>query len=66
MGGQDQIQLIAHAAAGIRQIHWFANRRYLGASAPAEPLTWLTAAGDYELQAMNDEGRIASRQVALG
>jgi penicillin-binding protein 1C len=62
---QNRIQLEAHAAAGTRQIHWFADRRYLGASAPAEPMPWQPAAGDYELQAMDDSGRAATRRVRV-
>jgi penicillin-binding protein 1C len=66
-GGSDQnrILLEAHAVAGTRQIHWFADRRYLGASAPAEPMSWLPTIGDYELQAMDDSGRVATRQLRV-
>lgn len=66
-GGSDlnRIQLEAHAAPGTRQIHWFADRRYLGASAPAEPMSWQPAVGDYELQAMDDSGRVAMRRIRV-
>jgi penicillin-binding protein 1C len=66
-GGSDQnrIQLEAHAAPGTRQIHWFADRRYLGASAPAEPMPWQPIIGDYELQAMDDSGRVATRRIRV-
>jgi len=66
-GDQDQnrILLEAHAAAGTRQIHWFADRRYLGASAPAEAMPWQPAVGDYELQAMDDSGRVATRRIRV-
>lgn len=63
--GQNEILLEAHAAAGTRQIHWFADRRYLGASAPAEPMPWQPAVGDYELQAMDDSGRVATRRLRV-
>ena len=62
---QNQILLEARAAAGTRQIHWFADRRYLGASAPAESLPWLPIVGDYEIQAMDDSGRVATRLVRI-
>jgi penicillin-binding protein 1C len=63
--GQNRILLEAHAAAGTRQIHWFADRRYLGASAPAEAMPWHPAVGDYELQAMDDSGRVATRRIRV-
>ena len=66
-GGNEQnnIMLEAHAAAGTRQIHWFADRRYLGASAPAEPMRWQPMIGDYELQAMDDSGRVTTRRLSV-
>jgi penicillin-binding protein 1C len=66
-GGNDQnhIMLEAHAAAGTRQIHWFADRRYLGASAPAEAMPWQPTVGDYELQAMDDSGRVSTRRLSV-
>lgn len=62
---QNRISLEAHAAPGTRQIHWFADRRYLGASTPAEPMPWQPAIGDYELQAMDDSGRVTTRQIRV-
>jgi penicillin-binding protein 1C len=62
---QSHLQLEAHAAPGTRQIHWFADRRYLGASAPAEPLTWKPTTGDHELQAMDDAGRVSTTRVSV-
>ncbi len=64
-GDQNRILLEARAAAGTRQIHWFADRRYLGASPPSEPLPWQPAIGDYELQAMDDSGRVATRRLCV-
>ena len=62
---QNQLMLEANATPGTRQIHWFADRRYLGASAPAEPLPWIPTVGDYDLQAMDDAGRVSSRQISV-
>ena len=62
---QNQLVLEANAAAGTRQIHWFADRRYLGASAPSEPMPWTPMVGDYELQAMDDSGRVATRRISV-
>jgi penicillin-binding protein 1C len=62
---QSRLLLQANAAPGTLQIHWFAANRYLGASPPAEPLPWQPAAGDYELQAMDDAGRVATAQISV-
>jgi penicillin-binding protein 1C len=62
---QNRLMLEANATPGTRRIHWFADRRYLGASAPAEPLPWEPTVGDYELQAMDDAGRVSSRCVSV-
>jgi len=62
---QNRLLLEANAAPGTKEIHWFADRQYLGASAPAEPLTWKPRVGDYELQAMDDAGRVSSRRISV-
>jgi penicillin-binding protein 1C len=63
--GENRLQLEASAAPGTQRIHWFADRRYLGASPPAEPLPWQPIVGDYELQAMDDSGRVSSARVSV-
>ncbi len=62
---QNHLLLEANAAPGTRQIHWFAGHRYLGASPPAEPLPWQPTVGDYELQAMDDAGRVSSTRISV-
>ena len=62
---QNQIYLEANAAAGTQQIHWFADHRYLGASHPAEPMPWIPVVGDYELQAMDDAGRVSVAKISV-
>ncbi len=62
---QSRLILEANSAPDTRQIHWFADHRYLGASAPAEPLSWEPIVGDYELQAMDDAGRVSSTHVSV-
>lgn len=62
---RNRLALEADAAPGTRWIHWFADHRYLGASPPAEPLLWNPAAGDYELQAMDDAGRVATARISV-
>jgi penicillin-binding protein 1C len=62
---QSRLLLQASAAPGIQQIHWFAGNRYLGASPPAEPLPWQPLAGDYEIQAMDDAGRVSTAKISV-
>ncbi|MGI9239812.1 MAG: transglycosylase domain-containing protein, partial [Verrucomicrobiales bacterium] len=62
---QNRLLLEANAAPGTQQIHWFADRRYLGASPPAEPLAWEPIVGDYELQAMDDAGRVSVARISV-
>jgi penicillin-binding protein 1C len=62
---KNRLLLEANAAPGTKEIHWFADRQYLGASAPAEPLFWKPKVGDYELQAMDDAGRVSSRRISV-
>ena len=63
--GQNRLQLEASASPGTRRIHWFADSRYLGASAPSDPLPWQPAVGDYELQAMDDSGRVSTARISV-
>lgn len=62
---QNRLLLEANAAPGTQQIHWFADRHYLGASPPAEALPWQPTVGDYELQAMDDAGRVSSARISV-
>jgi penicillin-binding protein 1C len=62
---QNRLHLEANSAPDTLQIHWFADRRYLGASAPSEPLTWEPRVGDYEVQAMDDAGRVSSTHISV-
>lgn len=60
---KNAIPLEAEASAGTKQVHWFEGHRYLGASAPAQPLMWKPMPGKWSLQAIDDAGRTA--QVAV-
>lgn len=62
---QNRLFLEANSAPDTQQIHWFADHRYLGASAPAEPLPWEPIAGDYEVQAMDDAGRVSAIRISV-
>lgn len=61
----EPLWLRARAAAEIRKIYWFADRRFLGTSAPLEPLAWTPAAGTHQLEALDDQGRVASSAVEV-
>ena len=60
---KNAIPLEAEAAAGTKQVHWFEGKRYLGATAPTQPLMWNPSPGKWSLQAIDDAGRVA--QVAV-
>ncbi len=62
---QNRLLLQANAAPGTLQVHWFADNRYLGASPPAEPLPWQPIVGDYELEAMDDAGRVSVAKISV-
>ncbi len=59
------IPLEADATAEARQIHWFAGTHYLGASAPSHPLMWKAAPGHWQIQAVDDAGRVAKTSVTV-
>lgn len=63
--GQNRLLLQANSAPDTLQIHWFADHRYLGASAPSEALPWEPRVGDYEVQAMDDAGRVSSTRISV-
>jgi penicillin-binding protein 1C len=54
---KNSIPLEANAGAGVRQIYWFADARYLGASRPAQPFVWQPSPGRWRIQAVDDSGR---------
>ncbi len=62
---KDTIPLEADAPAEARQIHWFAGKQYLGASEPSHPLMWKPAPGNWQIQAIDDAGRVARTSVTI-
>ncbi|MEO6784520.1 MAG: penicillin-binding protein 1C [Chthoniobacteraceae bacterium] len=62
---KNTIPLEADAAAEAREIHWFAGAHYLGVSAPSHPLMWKPAPGHWEIQAVDDSGRVAKTSVTV-
>ncbi len=59
------IPLLAHADAGARVVHWFADDRLIGKSAPGETLAWETGPGTFLLRAVDDAGRASARHVVV-
>ena len=59
------IPLRAKADGDVRKIFWFAGKQFVGKAAPNEVLEWNTAAGDYEITALDDHGRAGSCSVTV-
>lgn len=64
MAGQS-VPLQANAPASVERIHWFAGKTYLGSSAPGETFLWQAAPGTFQISAVDDAGRSASRNVVV-
>ncbi len=62
---KNSIPLEANAGAGVRQIYWFADARYLGASKPAQPFLWQPTPGRWTIQALDDAGRSATMTLRV-
>ncbi|HEY3659730.1 MAG TPA: penicillin-binding protein 1C [Candidatus Udaeobacter sp.] len=59
------IPLRAKADADVREIFWFAGKRFVGKAAPNQVVEWSAAAGDYEVTALDDHGRAGSHRVVV-
>lgn len=60
------ISLRAEAAAGVRQLYWFADDALIGKAAPGESLAWQPPAPRaYLLRVVDDAGRAESREVTV-
>ena len=59
------IPLRAKAEGDVREIFWFAGKRFVGKAAPNEVLEWTATAGDYEITALDDHGRVGSCSVVV-
>jgi len=62
---KNSIPLEADAAVEAREIHWFAGAHYLGVSAPSHPLMWKPAPGRWQIQAVDDSGRVAKVAITI-
>jgi penicillin-binding protein 1C len=59
------IPLRAETETGVRKLYWFADKTFLGTCEANDVLTWKPAPGTYQLTALDDHGRSASRSVIL-
>jgi penicillin-binding protein 1C len=59
------IPLRAETESGVRKLYWFADKTFLGACDAHAVLCWKPAPGVYQLTALDDHGRSASRSVIL-
>jgi penicillin-binding protein 1C len=59
------IELRAAVDADVRKIYWFADKRFVGAAAPGESLSWKAGPGAYVLLALDDQGRSGTSRVAV-
>ena len=62
---QNTIALTASADAESGTLFWFADKEFLGQSAPEEPLLWQARAGVNLLRVVDDKGRSHSRTVLV-
>jgi penicillin-binding protein 1C len=59
------IPLRAETESGVRKLYWFADKTFLGTCEAHQVLCWKPAPGVYQLTALDDHGRSASRSVTL-
>jgi len=59
------IPLRAKADADVREIFWFAGKRFVGKAPPNQVLEWTATAGDYEVTALDDHGRAGLHSVTV-
>ena len=59
------IPLRAETETGVRKLYWFADKTFLGECDAKDVLAWKPAPGVYQLTALDDHGRSASRSVNL-
>ncbi len=59
------VPLRAKVDADVHEVYWFAGKKFIGQAGPDEFLGWDTAAGDYEITALDDHGRAGSCNVIV-
>jgi penicillin-binding protein 1C len=62
--GSEAIPLVANADSEVRRLHWFVDDTYVGTGTPGVALGWHpTHAGRYIVRAVDDRGRVDSREL---
>jgi len=59
------VPLRAKVDGDVREVYWFADKKFIGQAGPDEFLGWDAAAGDYEITALDDHGRASSCSVIV-
>ncbi len=59
------LPLKAEADSGVMQLYWFADKQFLGTSAPGEAFPWQPTPGKYQIIAVDDHGRSDSVSVVI-
>jgi penicillin-binding protein 1C len=59
------IPLRAQTESGVRKLYWFADKTFIGTCDAHDVLCWKPTPGVYQLTALDDHGRSASRSVTL-
>ncbi len=64
-GKHDRIPLSATTDADVKELFWFAGNEFLGRAPNTKPLFWRARPGKYNITAIDDAGRSASRDVEI-
>jgi penicillin-binding protein 1C len=59
------VPLRAKTESDVREIFWFAGKQFVGKARPNEVVEWKAAGGDYEITALDDQGRSGSCSVIV-
>jgi len=59
------VPLRAKVDGDVREVYWFAGKKFIGQAGPDEFLGWDAPAGDYEITALDDHGRASSCSVIV-
>ena len=65
-GKEETIPFQAACDADVRQLFWFVDERYVGASQPGKTLFWPAQSGSFSVRAVDDHGRAAQVVVRAG
>ena len=62
---REELTLQARTETDVKQIYWFADKRFIGRASPREPVAWTPGPGTYWLTAVDDAGRAGSEKVEV-